>query len=599
VNEYANPIAVSVPATTNLPDAVFTNADIAPHDAAFSVRDGAGWRDVTMRQFAEQVSAVAKGLIASGVAAGDRVALMSRTRYEWTLLDYAIWSAGAVTVPIYETSSPEQVAWYLTDSAAVAVVVETADHAAVVATAAAELANLGKVWQIDAGAIETLAAAGQGLPDSVVQDRRRTLTGASLATVIYTSGTTGRPKGCELTHGNLVFDVAAVAAGAPELVGEHNSTLLFLPLAHIFARVIQCFCVTERVRMGHTADVANLLPDLAEFRPTFVLSVPRVFEKIYNGARRKAHSESSVKGRIFDAAEMVALAYSRALDRGGRDLLLLRGPHLLFDRLVYGKLRAALGGKVRYAVSGGAPLGERLGHFFRGIGVLVLEGYGLTETTAGATLGTPGHLRVGTVGRAVPGTAIRIDADGEVLIKGPHVFRGYWHNEDATREVFTEDGFFRTGDIGQLDQDGYLTITGRKKEILVTAGGKNIAPAQLEDRLRAHPLIGQCMVVGDRRPFVGLLVTIDPEAFPGWKAQHVKDEAATVADLREDPDLLAEIDAAVAGANKSVSHAEGIKKFRILPVDFTEAGGQLTPTLKMKRNVIVKEHEADIAAIYS
>jgi len=599
VLEYANPIAVSVPETANLTDPVFDNARVHPDAAAFSVQTDGRWRTVTAREFAEQVVSVAKGLIAMGVDAGDRVGLMARTCYEWTLLDYAIWSAGAITVPVYETSSAEQVAWYLTDSQAVAVVVETGDHATIVEAARSSCPALRHVWRIDSDAVGTLTGAGRDVPDGAVAERRATLSGSTVATLIYTSGTTGHPKGCELTHGNFRFDIEAVAVGAPQLWSEPSSTLLFLPLAHIFARLIQCFCVTKRVRMGHTADVANLLPDLAAFQPTFILSVPRVFEKVYNTAKRKAHAENAVKGRIFDAAEAVAAAYSRALDRGGRDVLLLRAPHLLFDRLVYGKLRAALGGHVRYAVSGGAPLGARLGHFYRGIGVLVLEGYGLTETTAGATLSTPDHVRIGTVGRAVPGTVIRIAPDGEVLIKGGHVFIGYWRNDEATREVLTDDGWFHTGDLGALDRDGYLAITGRKKEIIVTASGKNVAPAQLEDRLRAHPLIGQCMVVGDRRPFIGLLVTIDPEAFPLWKADHGKDEAATVADLRDDSDLLVEIDQAVTEANKAVSHAEAIKKFRILPTDFTEGGGQLTPTLKLKRNVIVKEEEAEIAALYS
>jgi len=575
---------------------VWDNAATHPDSAVFSRRVDGAWGDVTAREFKDQVTAVAKGLIAAGVQPGSRVGLMSKTRYEWTLVDYAIWAAGAVTVPIYETSSAEQVQWILGDSGAVAVVVETPAHVKTTESVHAELPDLGTVWQLDQGGIETLTAAGADVPDSEVEARRAATGPDTAATIIYTSGTTGRPKGCELTHRNLLFEVGNATPGLSKLFNPDASTLLFLPLAHVFARLIQCGAVSTRTRLGHTADVKNLLDDLVEFQPTFVLSVPRVFEKVYNGARQKAHAAG--KGKIFDQAEKVAIAYSEALDSGGPGLG-LKLKHGVFDRLVFSKLRTVLGGRCTAAVSGGAPLGSRLGHFYRGIGLTVFEGYGLTETSAASTVNLQDALKIGTVGRPLPGVSLRIADDGEVMIRGDLVFQRYWHNDAASAEAVDAEGWFHSGDIGQLDDQGYLTITGRKKELIVTAGGKNVAPAVLEDRLRAHALVSQCMVVGDAQPFIGCLVTIDPEAFPTWKEQAGKPADATVADLQDDDDLRAEIQAAVDDANKAVSKAEAIKVFRILPRDFTEEGGELTPSLKLKRNVVLKEYADEIAAIYA
>jgi long-chain acyl-CoA synthetase len=595
VREYSVPALVDTPATGNLSDLIVYNASEAPQHVVFSRRVGDTWQDVTAHEFHAEVAALAKGLLAAGIQPGDRVGLMSKTRYEWTLADFAIWYAGAVTVPIYETSSAEQVQWILGDSGAVACFVESAGHQATVDSVHGQLSQLRNVWQFDSGGVASLSAEGGSVPDADIEARRVAAGPGDLATIIYTSGTTGRPKGCQLTHGNFLAEVNNAATAGKELFNEAGSTLLFLPLAHVFARVIQVACVYSRSRMGHTADVANLVADLGTYRPTFILSVPRVFEKVFNSASQKAHAEG--KGRIFDAAAATAIAYSEALDADGPGIgLKLR--HGLFDRLVYGKLRAALGGQVAYAVSGGAPLGARLGHFFRGIGVTVLEGYGLTETTAAATVNLPGQVRIGTVGRPIPGTRIAIADDGEVLVSGDIVFQGYWHNEAATKEAITAEGWFHTGDIGELDDEGFLRITGRKKELIVTAGGKNVAPAVLEDRIRAHALISQCMVVGDAQPFVAALVTIDPEAFPHWKQQHNKPADATVAGLVNDPELLASVQEAVDEGNKAVSRAEAIKKFRILPVDFTEEGGQLTPTLKLKRTVVMKEFAADIDALF-
>ncbi|MET7402779.1 long-chain fatty acid--CoA ligase [Dactylosporangium sp. NPDC005572] len=595
MREFSVPAAVTVAETATLTDPVWDNAAAAPDAVQFQRRVGAEWQDVTCAEFLDQVIALARGLLAAGIEPGERVALMSKTRYEWTLIDYAIWACGAVTVPIYETSSPEQVAWILEDSGAVACFVESDAHRDTVSQVRDRAPGLAHVWQIDGarGAIEELGADGAAVAREDV-DRRRTATKADdLATIIYTSGTTGRPKGCMITHRNMLSDIVNAIPELRSLFNEGARTLLFLPLAHSFARLIQIGVVQARATMGHTADTKNLAEVLKSFQPTFVLSVPRVFEKVYNTAKQRAHADG--KGAIFDRAERVAIAYSQA---DGRPGLALKLQHTLFDRLVYSKLRAALGGRCERAISGGAPLGERLAHFFRGIGVTIYEGYGLTETSPATNANRDTGERVGTVGRPLPGVTIRIDDDGEILVQGDIVFKGYWNNPAATSEAIDDDGWFHTGDLGELDDDGYLRITGRKKEIIVTAGGKNVAPAVLEDRVRAHALISQCMVIGDRQPFIAALVTIDPDALPAWLKANGKPETATAADLADDAELRAEVQKAVDEANQAVSKAEAIKVFRILPRDFTEATGELTPSLKVKRNVVMKEYAGDITAIY-
>ena len=599
MREFSLPALAEIPATANLAGTVFRRAAEQPQAVVLRQPGAQGsWTDVTASQFRDEVVALAKGLVASGVKAGDRVALMSHTRYEWTLIDYAIWTAGAVTVPVYETSSAEQTEWILSDSGATACFAETAAFEELIGGLRDRLPGLSQVWQIDSG-LDALRATGADTGDEVITERSAAAKAADLATVIYTSGTTGRPKGCELTHANLLADVRNAFHGPLAKVMEipDTGTLLFLPLAHVFARIIQVGCLEGGVVLGHCADLNALLPALASFRPTFILAVPRVFEKVFNTAEQKATSDG--KGAIFGRAAAAAIAWSRALDGPGRPSIGLRVQHLLFDRLVYGKLRAALGGQTQYAVSGGAALSERLGHFFRGIGVTVLEGYGLTETTGAATVNRPDRVKIGTVGLPLPGVAIRIDEDGEVLIKGVNVFPGYWRNEAATSEVFTEDGWFRTGDVGELDEEGFLKITGRKKEMIVTAGGKNVAPAVLEDRLRSHALISQCMVVGDGRPFVAVLVTLDAEAFELWKGRNGKPADATIASLRDDPDLVAAVQAAVDDANLAVSRPESIRKFRILDVDFTQEAGQLSVKLGIRRNVLLKDFATDIDALYS
>jgi long-chain acyl-CoA synthetase len=593
VREYSTPLTIEVPRTGNLTDDVVANAREAGADVAFSRRSGSGWQDVTAARFLGEVSAVAKGLMAAGIEAGDRVALISRTRYEWTLVDYAIWFAGAVTVPLYETSSADQIAWILRDSGARAVLAEGPGHLARIAEVRGDLEQLNHVWAFEDNAIDVLTRLGADISDDDLEKRRTTATPLDLATLIYTSGTTGRPKGCMLTHGNFMFELAVAVDELDELFAEDGSTLLFLPLAHVLARIVQVGCVRSRTRLAHSADIKTLVPDLAAYRPTFVLAVPRIFEKMFNTASQRATADG--RGRMFDRAAETAIAWSRGLDKGGPSLA-VRARHAAYSRLVYGRLRESLGGACRYAVSGGAPLGDRLGHFYRGIGLTVLEGYGLTETTAAITVNTPEAHKVGTVGRPLPGTAVRVADDGELMCRGGQIFAGYWNDETATAEVLERDGWLHTGDVGEVDDEGFVRITGRKREILVTAGGKNVAPAVLEDRLRAHPLVSQCLVVGDGQPFIAALVTLDPEAAAEWAAAH--NRSRLVADLADDPELRAEIAAAVEDANQAVSRAESIRKFTILDHDWTEEGGQLTPSLKLKRSVVLRECRDEIADLY-
>ena len=597
LKEFSVPAMVSAPTTGNLTDHVVENAETSPNKVVFSLQRGDAWVGVTAAQFLADVKAIAKGIIASGVEGGQRIGVMSRTRYEWTLVDYAIWYAGAISVPVYETSSAEQVAWNLTDSGSVALFAESAKNKAVFDQVAAEVPDVTRVWVFDNDDLETLKAAGVDVSDEELEGRRASIQPDTLATIIYTSGTTGRPKGCMLTHKNLMFEVENVIAALKDVFqAPGSSTLLFLPVAHVFGRLIQLGAVRAQARLGHAPDVKQLLPLLQSFQPTFVLAVPRVFEKIYNSAQQKAAAEG--KGNIFDKAAHTAIEYSESLDEGGASFG-LKLKHGLFDKLVYKKLRAAMGGQVEWAVSGGAPLGARLGHFFRGIGITVLEGYGLTETSAATTVSRPDAIEVGAVGQPFPGASVKVAEDGELLLAGEQIFVGYWNNPTATAEVLEPDGWFHSGDIGEIDDRGFVRITGRKKELIVTAGGKNVAPAVLEDRLRSNALVSQCMVVGDQKPFVAALVTLDPEALPMWLKVQGKDESLTAADVLDDAEVLAQIQGAVDEANKAVSNAEAIKKFVIVAGDWTEEGGQMTPSMKLKRGVVMKEYEAQIEEIYS
>ncbi|MBD8077572.1 AMP-dependent synthetase/ligase [Cellulosimicrobium arenosum] len=598
MDEISAPRIVELDPASNLNDLFATRVAADPSATMVEVRDasGDGWRPIAARELDAEVVATAKGLVARGVGPGDRVGIMSRTRYEWTLLDWAVWAAGAVSVPVYETSSAEQVQWILTDADVRLLVVETPDHQATVAQVRDQAPSLTDVLVIDDGAIATLRAEGEQVGADEITRRRALANLDDVATIIYTSGTTGRPKGAELTHENFCSLTVNAVEAVPEVFKHDGArTLLFMPLAHVFARFIGVLVVAGGTVLGHTPDTKDLLDDLGTFRPTYLLSVPRVFEKVYNSSEQKAAAGGKLK--IFHWAAATAIAYSRALDDPSGPGLGLRLRHKVADVLVFGKLRHALGGQARYAVSGGAPLGERLGHFYRGIGVRILEGYGLTETTAPTSVNRPSSTRIGSVGTQLPGCAVRIAEDGEILLQGDHVFRGYHGNEEATREAFV-DGWFRTGDLGSLDDDGFLRITGRKKEIIVTAGGKNVAPAMLEDRIRAHPLVSQCVVVGDQRPFIGALVTLDPEGLPGWAAMHGKGDLS-VEDAATDADVLAALDAAVTRANQAVSRAESIRKFSVLATDFTVENGYLTPSLKVKRSEVLKDFTADVESIYA
>ena len=597
MREFSVPASFRVGEHDNIVSSVFSHERDDPDHVIFQRLVDGAWTDVTCAQAAGQIRSAALGLIAEGVQPGDRVAILSATRYEWPILDLAILSVGALTVPIYETSSAEQVRFVLDDSGAVLVLAETDGHADTIEQLKGELPDLRKVLRIDGSgpsALDALAEAGKTVDPTSLDERLAGIRAADPATLIYTSGTTGRPKGCQLTHSNLVYEIRGAKAYFPAQLAKGERMLVFLPLAHVLARAITIAAFANKVTLGFTSDIKNLVPMFGVFKPTLVVSVPRVFEKVYNTAEQNARNDG--KGRIFEIAADTAIEWSNAQDTGGPGLL-LRAKHAVFDRLVYGKLRAALGGDCHAAISGGAPLGARLGHFYRGVGLTIYEGYGLTETSAAITVNRVGDVKVGSVGKLLPGNSMRLGDDDELLVRGGVVFGGYWRNEEETKAVFS-DGWFHTGDLGAIDDDGFLSIIGRKKEIIVTAGGKNVAPAVLEDQLRAHPLISQAMCVGDAKPFVAALITIDPEAFSGWKQRNGKDAGASVADLAADPDLVAEIDLAVKGANQAVSKAEAIRKFRILPVDFTEDTGELTPTLKVKRKVVAQKFATDIEALY-
>jgi long-chain acyl-CoA synthetase len=590
--EYTSPGEVEVLATENVTSALWRHERDHPDHPILSYRQGDAFLPITFAEMAGRVRRVAAGLIALGLEPGTRVCLFSPTRYEFTILDYAIWAAGCATVTIYDSSSAEQVEWIVSDSGAQVVICADEKLRGVFEEAMAATPQPPRVFTIDSGGIDELVELGKGVSDDDVLTRAQAVEHDDLATLVYTSGTTGKPKGCALTVRNFVWTATQAMTVLHEVINMEASTLMFLPLAHSFARIVQVGSVTQGGLIAYSSSIPNLMEELAIVKPTWLFSVPRVFEKVYNGASSKAHAEG--KGRIFDMAASTAGDYSRQLQEG-KVRLGTRMMHGIFDRLVYGRLREALGGRVTHAVSGGAALGERLGHFFRGIGLEVLEGYGLTETTAATTVNPPEQVRIGTVGRPLPGDSVGIADDGEVWLRGGNVFSGYWNNPEATAESLDAEGWFHSGDLGSLD-DGYLSITGRKKELIVTAGGKNVAPAVLEDRLRSHPLVSQTIVVGDNRPFIAALVTIDPEEFPRWAAENGID--APLSEAIHNPKLIAAIQEGVDAANRAVSKAESIRVFHILPVDFTIEGGELTPTLKVKRRVISERYAHAIDSLY-
>ena len=594
MKQYDAPALVQADPNANATDLLIDRVAATPDLPIFALptADG-GWSDVTATQFLSEVRALAKGLVAAGIEPGEKIGLMCKTRYEWTLIDFATWFAGAILVPVYETSSPSQVQWSLEDSGAIAIITETPDHFARFDEVHGDLPLIRSVWSVDQ--LAKLAAAGSSVPDAEIERRRTLAKATDIATLIYTSGTTGRPKGCMLTHANFVELSRNAGLSISEVVSPGASTLLFITTAHVFARFISVLCVHTGVKVGHQPDTKFLLPSMASFRPTFLLAVPRVFEKVYNSSEQKA--EGGGKGKIFRKAAEVAIAHSKALDNGNVPLS-LKLQFALFDRLVLSKIRTALGGRVKYAVSGSAPLGLRLGHFYRSLGLTILEGYGLTETTAPVSVNLPSNFKIGKVGPPLPGVSVRIADDGEIQVSGINVFAGYWNNEKATAEAFDGE-WFKTGDIGEIGDDGYLTITGRKKEIIVTAGGKNVAPAALEDPIRANPIIGQVLVVGDQKPFISALITLDPEMLPVWLNNNGEAADQTLAEATVNPKVVAEVQRAVDAANATVSRAESIRKFQILATDFTEASGHLTPKLTPKRNIVLAEFADVIEGMYS
>lgn len=593
---YDVPLRVESHPKQNTTDLLLERLAINPEHALFSRQNSDGsWRDVTSRDFHDEVRTLAKGLIHAGIKPGDAIAIMSKTRYEWTLVDFAIWFAGAISVPIYESSSADQIQWILSDSDAVALFIENDEHLARFEKVKANTPKVQKVWRIDSTDYSDLHKNAEHVGDDQLEKARTNAELADLATIVYTSGTTGNPKGCELTHKSFVDHARNAAAELPEIANDRQNSLIFLPLAHILGRYVSVLCIHSGIRVGHLGDSKQVGAVLPTFKPTFLLAVPRVFEKVYNAAELKA--EAGGKGKIFRAAAETAIEYSKAMDSKSIPAG-LKLKHKVFDKLVYGKLRAAMGGEVKYAISGGAPLGARLGHFFRGIGLVVLEGYGLTETAAAAVIGRVNWQKIGKVGRALPGTGIKIADDGEIWLRGINVMRGYWRNEAATREAFVED-WFRSGDIGELDEDGFLTITGRKKELLVTAGGKNVAPAPIEDLLRAHPLVGQVVVIGDQKPFISALVSLDPEMVPIWSANNGITEKLTLAEATKHPAIMAELQKAVDLVNEKFSQSEQIRKFEVLDVELTEASGHLTPSLKIKRNKVMTDFGIHVERIYA
>ncbi|MFF2485568.1 AMP-dependent synthetase/ligase [Microbacterium sp. NPDC058062] len=595
--QFEVPAIVPADPQANITDLLVERVKATPNLALFAVPEGDGWRDITAAEFQKQVIALAKGFVAGGIEPGDKVGFIARTTYEWTLVDFALFYAGAVMVPIYETSSSAQIAWNLTDSGAVAIITELPDHTARFAEARAELPLIRSAWEMHSGDLDKLVTEGAGVSDDEIERRRNLANGADIATLIYTSGSTGRPKGCVLTHSNFVELTRNAARSNREVFETPGaSTLLFITTAHVFARFISILDIQAGVKTGHQPDTKQLLPALGSFKPTFLLAVPRVFEKVYNSAEQKA--EAGGKGKIFRAAAHTAIEHSRLQQEGKKIPLGTKIKFALFDRLVYSKLRTAMGGRVAYAVSGSAPLGPRLGHFFHSLGVNILEGYGLTETTAPATVNQARKSKIGTVGPVIPGVGVRLAEDGEIQVRGINVFKEYWRNPEATAATFDGD-WFKTGDIGAFDDEGFLTITGRKKEILVTAGGKNVAPAALEDPIRANPIVGQVVVVGDQKPFIAALVTLDPEMLPAWLSNNSLPADMSLADAAKNDAVRAEVQRAIDIANKNVSRAESIRKFVILPTEWTEGSGHLTPKMSIKRNVILEDFASDVEELYS
>ncbi|MEV5934418.1 AMP-dependent synthetase/ligase [Streptomyces sp. NPDC093250] len=596
------------PLTGGLADSLFATADESPTLPVLAHRagpDSSTWEEITAVEFRDKVVGLAKGLIASGISPGARVAIMARTRHEWTLLCHALWTVGAEVVPVYPTSSRDQVEWILRDAGCVAVLVEDEQSVMTVGSVCAALPRLRHVWQLDAGALDQLVARGEFIPLATVDSMRRIVLPDSTAVIAYTSGTSGHPLGCALSHRGLAFICDTLLEGwghtaAPP--GERGAVLAFLPFSHVYGLMIQSLCVRGGLLMAHEPDLSGeaLSSALRTFRPTYLYAVPSLLEKIYKNFLRAAqqHGRGALFERAADTARDFAAAVERQrLGRGSGPGFDLRLQHALYERTVYRKLRAALGGRVQRGTCGGSPLNRDLSLFYEGIGIYVHDGYGLTETSGGITMQPFGREKSGTVGQALPGMQIRVADDGEILVRGPSVFQGYVGDEAATRAAL-RGGWLATGDLGKLDSEGYLTITGRKKDIIITSSGKSVAPAALEQRLRMHPLVHQAVVVGDNRPCVGALITLDPDFLADWRAALSLPGDASAREAREENALREEIARAVAAANSSVSRSESIRVFRVLPEPFDVTNGLLTPSMKLRRDEIVHRYALEIDAMY-
>lgn len=588
--------------------ALMDTAKARPHGVMFTRPANYEWVNVTAKEFIREVFDVAKGIIAAGVEQGDRIIIISETRYEWSLLDFAVWAAGAVSVPVYPSSSLSQVRWVVEDSGAVLAITESQDHTELVQhllvddsgnpSLSGSTSQLRRILEINSSAIDTLKFEGRSLPDDVVDERIAATSTNDLASLVYTSGTTGKPKGCILTHKNWLAEVRGLLTNPIGAIAVPGSRVLtFLPMAHVFSRAVSLAVAIGGATQNHWSDFSSLSVEFQRSRPNLILGVPRVFEKVRNSAAQKAADGSAFKRGIFEQAEQAAIEYSKALDTEEGPTRIQKAKQKVFDRMVYSKIREGVGGSVRYCITGGSAMGQDLLHWFRGIGVPVYEGYGLTEVAAAVTVDFDDQ-QIGTVGPPIGGMTVRTNGVGEILVKGPTVFAGYWNNEEATKEALHGE-WYNTGDLGEILDNGKLMITGRKKDLIVTAGGKNVSPGPMEDILRAHPLVSQAMVVGDGKPFVGVLITLDPDILKRWKLDRNIPENRSTKELATEPQLRAEIQDAINEVNATVSHAEAIKKFYILESDLTEEENELTPTLKVKRNVVAQRYSDAIDHLYT
>lgn len=587
--EISKPTLVETTNEENIFSILEGRAERTPDDSVVEYKNAAGnWDSFTAEQFVAEVTALAKGLLARGVKKGDSVAILSHTRWEWTALDMAILSIGALTVPIYETNSAAQVKTIFNDAKVSMVFAEDDTQREKIDAIRDQAAYLKDVYVIELGALDTLKEFGKAVTNDEFVKAKSSVKGSDLATIVYTSGSTGAPKGIELTHSNFVSIVYNGAKSMPDIAYKPNRRLLlFLPLAHVFARYMQFFCFASNCTLGLSSNLATILADFQDFKPTFLLAVPRIFEKVYNAASQKAGK--GFTGSIFKRATITARKWSHDQQSDKHIPLGTSIAHGIYSKLVYKEILSALGGNVEFAVSGGAPLDAKIAHFFNGVGLPLLEGYGMTETTAPASVNPTKGYKIGTVGIPLAGMSFGVGDDGEILIKGPSVCHGYHNHPEITEEQIT-DGWLHTGDLGDIDDDGFITITGRKKDLIITAGGKNVSPGVLEASVMSSPVVSQCLVIGDRRPFIAALITLDLEDTNSWLKAQGGTPVATLDEARTNPIVRTEVERAVDAANALVSRAESIRKFEILNDDFTQENDMMTPSLKAKRAVITKAY---------